>query len=299
MVIGTTAAILGGAALLGGGISAASSASAANKATDASRDATRENNALAREIYGQNTATLAPFVQQGGAATAYINQLLGIQTPTAQPAPAAPASGGFVGTNNSGLGGTTYGGVVGRPNNGMGLDDVRVSDGLGGVFGNLIRTSLARNGYQFPNETAQMGGTVQATPQLAPGASNQLLDVLRNSSAYKFRMSEGLRNVKADASFGGLLNSGAALKSAFRFVDGTAAQAEDTLFNRLAGQQGVGLSAASAQAGVANNYSSQVQNNNAVNASNIGNAAIARSNATNNYLGGLLNAGAYAFGSRG
>jgi deferrochelatase/peroxidase EfeB len=98
MVIGTAAALLGGAAILGGVVSAKSSSSAANKATAASQAATNSNNILARETRDINNATLAPFVQQGGAATSYINQLLGIKT-----APAAYQPSGYPdGTYNPG-----------------------------------------------------------------------------------------------------------------------------------------------------------------------------------------------------
>jgi hypothetical protein len=299
------AAIVGGTALVGGVISSSASSRAANRAADISQDTTRENNALARDIYAQNSQTLAPFVQQGGAATAYINQLLGIQAaPVAQPQP-QPMPGGTV---------QSGGGV--QPSSGRALS---VSDGFGGAIsrfvGDSLRDDIADRGYGIFNRPSNggigvgssgatfapsaAGGTAAAVPTLAPGSASNAFDAFRNSTGYNFRQNEGMRAITANRALSGLLNSGSAVKSAMRFGDGLAAQEFDNYFNRLAGQQGVGLSAASAQAGVANNYSAQVQNNNSTNATNAGNAAIARGNAVSNAVGGVTNSLAYVLGSRG
>jgi hypothetical protein len=315
------AAIVGGTALVGGVVSASASSSAANKAAKVSQDTTNQNNALARDIYAQNTQTLAPFVQQGGAATAYINQLLGIQS---APAATQPAGGGTV---TAAPGGSLPGGFTnpggGVPNSGRAIS---VSDGFGGavsqLVGGALREDIADRGYGILNtpsgggmgvggglapgstgatfaQGGGTGGTATAAPALAPGSAGNAFDAYRNSTGYQFRQNEGMRAVTANKALSGLLNSGSAVKSAMRFGDGIAAQEFDNYYNRLAGQQGVGLSAASAQAGVANNYSSQVQGNNSINATNAGNAAIARGNAVSNAVNGVTSSLGYVLGNRG
>ena len=224
MVIGTAAAVLGGASLLGGVLSSKASSKASKAATQASQDNTAANNALAQQTYNQNAATLAPFVQQGGAATSYINQLLGISSP------------GAVAAGGAGL---------------------------------------------------------------APGTAANAYDAYKTSTGYTSRLNEGTRAITGNAAVSGLLNSGSTLKGLTKYGQDYATNDFNGYLGQLQGQQGVGLSAASAQAGVANNYSAQVQGNNNTNATNIGNAAISKANGTSSLLSGLLSAGAYAYGAKG
>ncbi len=295
------AAIVGGTALVGGVVSASASSKAANKAAQVSQDATTQNNALARDIYSQNTQTLAPFVQQGGAATAYINQLLGIQSPqAAQPQPVTPGAASSAGSpswNGGYLDSAQTRQDIGR--DGYGFEDLKVSDGLGGLGRAMILGSFRQGGYQAPQQAAPVATYAPAAAAPAAGSAGNAFDAYRNSTGYQFRLGEGMRAVTANKAMSGLLNSGSAVKSAMRYGDGLAAAEFDNYYNRLAGQQGVGLSAASAQAGVANNYSSQVQGNNSTNATNAGNAAIAKGNAISNAANGVSNSLAYIYGARG
>jgi len=71
-------AIAAGVAAVGGVASAAISSHAANKATQAATNAANQNNALQRDIYNQNRATLSPFVNNGTAASNAYNALLGL-----------------------------------------------------------------------------------------------------------------------------------------------------------------------------------------------------------------------------
>jgi hypothetical protein len=79
-MIGTLAAIGLGVAGVGAAVSAGKQSSAAKQAaqtvSDTSVQTTQMNNDLAREIYGENKATLAPWQQQGQDATGSINSLL-------------------------------------------------------------------------------------------------------------------------------------------------------------------------------------------------------------------------------
>lgn len=210
-------AVIGGTTLAASAIGAVSSSDAASKAANASQNATNSNNALAADIYGQNKATLAPFVAQGGAATSYINQLLGL------------------------------------------------------------------------------GGPSGSNP-LAPGAANDAFSAFRNSDGYNFRLNPGAQAVTNNAAVKGWLNSGATLKALQTYGQNTASSEFGTYLGELQDQQKVGLSAASAQAGVANTYSSQVQGNNSTNATNQGNAAIAQGNAISNGVNGVANTASYLYG---
>jgi len=67
------AVILAGAAVAGSAISA----SASNKATKAAKKAAADNNALAREQYGLNSANLSPYISRGNQAGGLISGLLG------------------------------------------------------------------------------------------------------------------------------------------------------------------------------------------------------------------------------
>jgi hypothetical protein len=224
MAIGTLTALALGGAALGGIVSSSNNKSAANTATAASTAATNQSNALARETRDINTATFAPFVAQGGVATSYINQLLGIAQPQGQ----------------------------GQPGNAA----------------------------------------------LAPGAASAGFDAYKDFAGFNDSLITGRRGIVNNQAVGGMLNSGGTLKALRRFDVGLDRQFAGDYLNTLLGQQGVGATAASAQAGVASNYSNQVQQNTAQNASNIGNAALARAGNNNQFLSGILNAGAYALGGR-
>lgn len=74
------AVAIGGAAIIGAGATVAASSSA----SDTAKDTAASNNALQAQIYGQNAATLAPFVASGKPAGDAINSLLGLSgDPTA------------------------------------------------------------------------------------------------------------------------------------------------------------------------------------------------------------------------
>jgi hypothetical protein len=283
MALGTLGAIALGASAIGGIANAAQSGSASRRAVDASTQATQENNALAREIYGQNRQTLAPFVNQGTAATSYINQLLGI----AQPQQQQPQMGGMGGGFNA----DAY---------------LQQNPDVAQEFGRQNQYQTPQSYAQFHYDTygknegrqaPMMGGSL--TPTAPAGDAMQGFDAFRNSTGYNFRVNEGQRAITNNAAVRGMLNSGATLKGLTRFGQDIGSQEFGNYLNTLLGQQSLGANAASAQAGQATNFSSQVQANNAANASNVGNAALARAGNNTQFLNSLLGAGAYALGGRG
>jgi hypothetical protein len=90
----------------------------------------------------------------------------------------------------------------------------------------------------------------------------------------------------------GLLDSGAAQKALTKYGQATANQSLGQYLGYLGSQQQIGLGAASALAGVGQNFANSisVNNNNAANAA--GNAALSNANSIN----GVLQAGLSAYG---
>lgn len=132
---------------------------------------------------------------------------------------------------------------------------------------------------------------------------------------YEFRMKEGLGRVTQSRAVGGLLKSGSALKALNDYAQGQASQEYGAWFNRdqariagqndttsryvnaLANQQGVGMAAGSALAGVGQNYVNTTSANNNNAATVTGNAALAGANQTGNLVGQGINALSYAVGN--
>jgi hypothetical protein len=216
LAIAGAAVVGGGASIIASNKAAKATKQAAQTASDTTLQAARESNALQERIYNQNTATLSPFVAQGGKATSSINALLGL-------------------------------------------------DG-------------------------------------DPSAASAAFDTFRNSTGYDFRVGEGQKAVLSGLGARGYLDSGAAQKALLKYGQGVASDEFGKYYGALTGQQGVGLTAASAQAGVGQNYAGAVGANN-TGAANVGaNAALTAGNAQGNSylsaansLNGVLNNGVSAY----
>lgn len=245
MAISTGAALLG-SAIIGGGASilgGKSQSKAAGKAADVSLQVAKENNALAKGIYDENKATLAPFVGAGVNATGRMNDILA-QGPT-------------------------------------GLNP-------------LSSEFLAR---------------------MDPGSFSDY----REGSGYDFRLNEGLNAIGTNFAARGAWQSGAAGKELMKYGQNIASAERQNYMNELArytgysddfanrerayvndrtdnytglvaGQQGVGLNAAAAQAGVGNNYVSNVSANNNSAGTAQANALLAKGNAQASAYSGVANA---------
>lgn len=158
--------------------------------------------------------------------------------------------------------------------------------------------ALAASIYNQNRETLSpfvQGGT-QAQTQInallglnGQPAQTQGFDTFRNSTGYQFQRDEGLNALDASAAARGALRSGAAMQSAQRYGTNLADQYFGNYMGYLANQQGVGLGAASAQAGVGNNYVSNVTANNQNAANATSNAALMRANNNNMMYGSIAN----------
>lgn len=258
-------AIIGGVASIGGALLGSSAQKkAANKAADVSLQTAQENNRLAENIYNQNAAVLSPFQQRGNAAGDAINSLLGLGV--AQPAFNPQANQNplmrFYGERNTIMGAPTMFGY----------------ETMGGdQFG---------QGFQVA-PVNQMASNPQAD-------YNQAFNNYRNSTGYQFRFNEGMRAIDAGAP---VLNSGQRFKELQRFGQNIASNEFGNYLGQLANQQGVGLSGASAQAGVGQNYVNTVSANNNSAGSAAANAALMRGQATSNMWGGIANGIGGLFGS--
>lgn len=192
------------------GVGAAASASASSKASKAATNAANTNNALQREIYGQNKAALSPFMSAGGPATQAIQALLGLG-------------------------------------------------------GDKAATETAFNNW-------------------------------RGATGYQDQFAEGQRSVTGALGNRGLLDSGAALKALTKYGHAQSSQSLGQYMGLLANQQQVGLGAASALAGVGQNFANSVSINNNQAANAVGNAALSNANSINSILQSGLSAYGYSQG---
>lgn len=254
------AAVAIGAGVVGSIGGALISSGAAKSAAKTQAAASDRNNALQTQIYDQNRQTLAPYVQAGNTATNSIQALLGLGGSQGQP---------------------TYEFTPGGYDFGGGFEDIpgfTPRNGRGGFTpGGMVQTGFT-------------GG------QTSADAARAAFDQYRGSTGYDFRQSEGNKGIAAALGRGNMLESGAAVKSAARFNQNIASDEFSRYMDMLGNQQRVGLTGASAQAGVGQSYAGNVSanNNNAANAA--GNASIATGNAVNQALGGVTSAVGYGAG---
>lgn len=260
MAIGTTAAILGGSALLAGG--SAISASKANKsAQQASADATataRENNALTREIYGKNEATLSPFVQTGTAAGALLNDFYGIQ----------PAAGK-----------TDWAAYVND-------DPAAYRDwqtnwaGGQGALGNKTIDEYGQFHYNLDGKRRDLTPFTSA-PNTARSAFANYID----NSDYAFQQQEGGNQVNSGYAGAGTVQSGAAMRALEKYRQNLQSGYRQQWAGGVANQQGVGVGAAGALAGVSTNFGNTIAASNSAASDARANAALSQQSVFGNALG--------------
>jgi hypothetical protein len=252
------AAGVGAAASIGGAaIASGAQKKSAKTAANSAQQTTAANNALARDIYNQNAARLDPYAAQGLPAGQTINAMLGLGAPqTAPQAQFGPASGSPMGVN-----------------------------ALSGAFpGEMDESPIMRQQYGAP----------QPVPATAaqPNPQGGFRGYIANSD-YAFNLGEGMNALNHGYAARGGLESGAAMKAMERFRQDLQRGYRGEYMDRLFQQQGIGLSGASALAGVGQGFVNNVTNNNNNAASVTANAALARGNATaglwGNIAGGVQN----------
>lgn len=259
--MGLLGKIIGGVADIAGSVIGASSKNkAAKKAAKAEADAAEKNNALTREIYGQNKDIIAPYAQRGGVAGDYINAFLGLpQAPPPPPSPAAvPVTGPYTPATSGPMGTTAWN----QP-----TFDI---PGYGAV---TVPT-----------------GTQPIAPTQPAGVSQQdAQDAFRRyitNSDYGFQFGQGANSVNSGYAGAGTVLSGAAMKGLEGFRQNLQGGYRQQWLGNLGNQQGVGLSGASALAGVGQNMVNTISANNQNAADAAANAALIKGN-NNPFAAGL------------
>lgn len=246
MAIGTGTAILAASAVSAGGQMYAS-----GKASSASSKAAAASNALQQSIFNENKATLSPYVQSGNAATAALNELLGLSTTTSStgylPTGAQPGQKDW----------RAY--VYGSPD--LLADMTRQNAGgkanwTPETFG---PTHFQMYGQGEGREVPVYGSTGGGA---GGGAAKSAFDKYKESAGYTFGWDEGMRALNTGLASRGMLESGAAQKAALRYGQDYSRGYFKDYLGLLSNQQGVGLSAAGAQAGVSTGYANSVSSNN-------------------------------------
>lgn len=256
MAISTAAAIGLGLAGVGSIVGSSASKKAANTAANAQTYASDQNARIAREIYGQNQRALSPFMRRGNAAGDQINALLGLGEATAAPQPTNALVASGRGRMPAGYG--------------YGLDE-----------------GANYTPFAFP---------APATQQTPQQAQNSAFDNFRNSTGYQFRLGEGMNALNSGYAGAGVIRSGAAMKGALKYGQDFASNEFGNYLGALGNQQGVGLSGASALAGVGQNFGNSLAQFNNDAASAKGNAAlIAGQNNFGNTLG-MIGGGLFGYG---
>lgn len=290
MAIGTAAAIGLGAAALGSGASAIAGSKASKRAAQQSQQATDQSIGLQRESRDMAFQRLDPFGNRGNAAGNQINALLGLGgsqemggPATMQMPNAMPQFGGY----NGNITGNFRGGSMAP------YADAGMPYGLGDGF---ISTGTMDGG--MINATGNtMGQMPTQTGQTAQQAAQNAFDTFRNSTGYQFRVNEGMDALNSGFAGSGLLQSGAALRGLDDYRQGMASGELGNYMALLGQQQAVGAGAASASAGVGQNFAGNAGNLIMNNAGNQANAAIAR--AQNNPLAntlGMVGGGLFSYG---
>lgn len=292
MAIGTLAAIGLGLGAVGSVVSSSSQNRASREASQVAQNTANQNNALAQYIYGQNKDMLSPYVQRGNAAGNQINALLGLGGGLSNNAGTASAST----LDNSGAtagpypqdfirgGGNVLDQIQVRSNDGNFARNVM---GIGGdVMAPGVVSGIGGGTFNASGTPATVGTQGQPAPQTAQQAANDAFNIFKNSTGYQFRVNEGQNALNSGYAGSGLLQSGAALRALDDYRQNMASNEFGNYMAYLGNQQGVGLSGASAVAGVGQNYANSVMQNNNSAGTAAANAALARG--ANNPFGNAL-----------
>ena len=274
------AAIIGGAiaavGAVGSAVISSKGASNAAKATQAASDKASDTQT---QIYNQNALTLAPWQQSGLRANSAINPMLGLNAEQQQ-----------LPQMNGGQGYPTQ-----QPNEAMtyGQDYGYSPNQISGQYGMGYGTAGGYLPQQF-SPTAQSGGQGMTTQ----GAQNAFGQYIKNSD-YGFQFGQGSNALNSGYAGAGTLQSGAAMKAMEKFRQDLQSGYRNEYMNALGNQQAVGFSAASAQAGVGQNYANSIGNIAMQNGANQANASLVKSANTSNAIGSVANIAGNLYGRYG
>lgn len=118
-------------------------------------------------------------------------------------------------------------------------------------------------------------------------------------SDYAFQFDRGANASNSGYAGAGTVKSGAAMRGLEQFRQGLQGAYRGEYMNALGNQQALGFSAASAQAGVGQNYANNLSNIAMQKGENLANASLVKSQNTANALGSAFNTGAYLYGRYG
>lgn len=250
----TVGAAMAGASIVSGLMAsdAASSASkgqqnAANAASNAQLTATRETNQLQQNMYQQNLANLAPSMQAGQTALAALQSGMGLGQ--LQAAHGTPYGSGSSSAQPIG----SYTNSAGQP-----VD----------TAGNVISSNGALGPINYgatQEELNQGAGSIAAgslTKAFAPSD-------LTTDPSYQWRLSQGLKSLQSSAAARGGLLTGQAGADINNYAQGAASTeyqaaydrnktTQDSLYNRLAGLAGIGLTSTAGANQAGQNAANQI-----------------------------------------
>lgn len=292
------AAGVGAAASIGGAVLGGNSTKkAARQAADTSMQTASMNNALAKDIYGQNRSALAPFMTRGNAAGDQINAMLGLSAAnTNAPAPAPAMSNALASPQGWRAGPSMQAGV---PANWRPRYDGELHYSQEPQFrASLGLSPTIYDEAQMPGASYLPGVPAAAVTTQVPAANPMegFRQYIANSD-YGFRFGEGSNALNHGYAAGGSLQSGAAMKALEKYRQNVQAGYRGEYMNLLGQQQGVGLSGASALAGVGQNYAGSVMANNSQAGSDVANAALMRGAANAQMYSGIAGGIGNALGS--
>lgn len=282
MAIGSIAgAVLGG---VGSALGASSSSKAAGKAANAQAQAAQINSDLQENIYNQNKNILSPFLSSGTTAGSYLNAFLGLPTTATQ-------TGSSAGTDWAAY-------VNGNPDalaNWNAIKNTSSGRQFGGDIAAFGQYHYGEDGSR--RDLTPYGSTATTTPAVTQGQAQNAFSSFLANSDYGYQSALGGQQVSGNYSGLGSLQSGAALKALQDRQNNINTGYQSNWLGQLAGQQGIGLSAGNALAGVGTNFANAVSGNNQSAADAKSNAALIAgannpwANALSTIGGGLLGYG--------
>jgi len=152
---------------------------------------------------------------------------------------------------------------------------------------------------QMYNQTRE---DLQPYAQQGVGATNQInalnsgdYSSFNQSPDYQFTLNQGLAGLDKSAAARGYLNSSGYGKDILNYASGLASQQYNNYYNKIAGQQSLGQSAAAGQGAAGQNYANAFGNN----ANAAGNAAATNAINQGNIANNTLNQFASAYGQYG